>query len=142
MAGMIIVTALILSQAIRINKSNPPVPADISAAPEIGTILHRACYNCHSNETFWPWYSNVAPVSWLVGSDVDEGRDLLNFSSWGTYTPDLKSKKLGKIAEEVGDGGMPPWYYNLVHSEARLSRTERETIQSWAQTELARVVGK
>ncbi len=141
-AGIVIVAALILSQAIRINKSNPPVQADLSAGPEIAPFLHRACYNCHSNETIWPWYSNVAPVSWLVGNDVSEGRQLLNFSVWGTYNPDLKSKKLKKMAEEVGNEEMPPWYYNLVHPEARLNGSQREAIRNWAQAELARVEGK
>ncbi len=134
---IVLIAALIVSQAFRINKTNPPVQADISLPQEIGSTLHRACYNCHSNETVWPWYSNVAPVSWLVASDVSEGRDQLNFSVWGTYDAASKSKKLDKIAEEVMGGGMPPWYYTMVHSEARLSQAEREQIRNWTAAELA-----
>ncbi len=132
-AVFVVIAALIVSQAFRINKSNPPAQANLSAAPEISSLLHRACYNCHSNETVWPWYSNVAPVSWLIGSDVSEGRQLLNFSNWGTYTADLKTKKLKKIAEEVGGGDMPPWYYSMMHPEARITQAERDQIRTWAE---------
>ena len=135
---IVLIAALVISQAFRINKTNPPVQSDIAVAPEMNMLLHRACYNCHSDETVWPWYSNIAPISWLVGSDVSEGRELLNFSEWGKYNPELKSKKLKKIGEEVGNGGMPPWYYTFVHSEARLTPTEREQFQSWAAAELTR----
>jgi hypothetical protein len=141
-AASVLVAALVVSQAFRITQSNPPVKADISVAAETGRLLHRACYNCHSNETVWPWYSSVAPVSWLVGSDVSEGRQRLNFSDWGTYSPDLKLKNLKKIAEEVGEGGMPPWYYRAVHPEARLGQAEREHIRNWTVIELARLEQK
>jgi len=136
---LVLIAALIVSQAIRINKSNPPVQADLSTSPEMSATLHRACYNCHSNETVWPWYSNLAPLSWLVGSDVSEGRQLLNFSAWGTYDLDAKAKKLRKIAEEVGGGDMPPWYYTVVHWEARLTPAERGQIRNWTALELARL---
>ncbi|HYK87968.1 MAG TPA: heme-binding domain-containing protein [Acidobacteriota bacterium] len=135
-AAVVLVAALVVSQAFRINKINPQVRSDISAAPEISVLLRRACYNCHSSETVWPWYSNVAPVSWLIASDVSEGRSLLNFSDWGTYVPDLKIKKLRKIAEEVAGGDMPPWYYNTLHPEARLSEAERAQIRTWSEAEL------
>jgi cytochrome c551/c552 len=140
--ALVLVAALIASQAIRITKSNPPVQADVSAAPEISVLLHRACYNCHSNETTWPWYSDIAPVSWLVGSDVSEGRQVLNFSDWGTYSLDTKAKKLKKIAEEVVEGGMPPWYYKIAHPEARLSQSERDRIRNWSTSQLARQESK
>ncbi len=136
-ALLVLIAALIISQAFRINKSNPPIQGDVGATPEISALLHRACYNCHSNETVWPWYSNVAPVSWLLASDVSEGREKLNFSAWSIYDAGLKSKKLNKIAEETGGGGMPPWYYTMVHPEARLSAAEREKIRNWTQAGLA-----
>ncbi len=141
-AILVLIAAFVVSQGFRIDKSNPPVRAEISAAPEVGALLHRACYNCHSNETVWPWYSNIAPVSWLIGSDVSEGRQLLNFSDWETYAIDLKAKKLGKIAEEVGDAGMPPWYYVPLHAEARLSDAERTRIRDWTEAERGRLLQK
>ena len=130
--GLILVAVLFLSQAIRIEKSNPPVQSDISADPAIRPLLRRACYNCHSNETNWPWYSNVAPFSWLIGSDVTGGRRHVNFSEWATYGSAIQSHKLAGIAEEVRDGEMPPWYYTWVHSDSRLSPAERNEIHAWA----------
>jgi hypothetical protein len=127
----IFVAVLILAQLARINRLNPPVRSDISAGPSIQPVLRRVCYNCHSNETVWPWYSGVAPVSWLVGSDVHEARQHLNFSDWGTYDSGTQSHKLRGIAEEVQGGDMPPWYYSMVHREARLSPSERSQIQAW-----------
>jgi hypothetical protein len=128
---LVIVAALLLAQAIRIERSNPPVHSDISADPAIKPLLRRACYNCHSNETVWPWYSDVAPASWLVASDVNEGRRQLNFSDWEAYSQNIRAEKLKAIADEIQEGDMPPWYYSLVHREARLKPTEREQIRAW-----------
>jgi hypothetical protein len=135
-AVYVLVAALLLAQALRIEKSNPPVRSDISANPPIKQLLHRACYNCHSNETVWPWYSNVAPVSWLVGNDVKEARKRFNFSDWETYAGNLRIHKLTGIAEEMESGGMPPWYYALMHPDARLNQAERSIIQKWTADEL------
>jgi hypothetical protein len=97
-------------------------------------LLKRACYNCHSNETVWPWYSSVAPVSWLLGSDVQEARRKLNFSEWDTYAEDIRGYKLRGIAEEMEEEAMPPWYYSMVHRDARLSQGERDAVISWTAT--------
>jgi hypothetical protein len=128
---IVLVAVVIAAQFIRIDKSNPPVRSEISAGPAIQPVLQRVCYNCHSNTTIWPWYSNVAPISWLVGSDVSEGRQHLNFSEWGMYDNGKRSHKLHGIEEEVGSGDMPPWYYTLMHREARLSSSERSQILAW-----------
>ena len=124
--------AFLVSQAIRPERSNPPVSADISCDPAIKSLLHRACYNCHSNETVWPWYSEIAPVSWLVASDVREARQHLNFSEWGAYDRGTQFYKLRGIAQEIREGEMPLWYYALVHKEARLDSAERDRILNWA----------
>lgn len=121
---------LLLAQLIRIDKSNPPVRSDL-ASGSAKPVLQRACYNCHSNETTWPWYSSVAPASWLVGRDVREARSRLNFSEWGTYDSGTRSHKLRGIAEEVQGGDMPPWYYSFVHRDSRLSASERSQILAW-----------
>ena len=133
-AVFVIVAILLLAQAIRVEKANPPVSADISANPAVQHLLHRSCYNCHSNETVWPWYTNVAPASWLVASDVNEGRRQLNFSEWGNYNSDTQSQKLKAIVEEMQGNEMPPWYYSMVHSDARLTPDERDQIRTWAGT--------
>ena len=125
-----LVVVLLLAQLIRIDKSNPPVRSDL-ASGSAKPVLQRACYNCHSNETIWPWYSSVAPASWLVGRDVREARSHLNFSEWGTYDSGTRSHKLRGIAEEVQGGDMPPWYYSFVHRDSRLSASERNQILAW-----------
>lgn len=129
MAGAIVVAILI--QFVPVERSNPPVKSDVGAPPEVRTILKRACYNCHSNETVWPWYAHIAPVSWLIASDVSEGRENMNFSKWGGYTPEKLEKILKEVREEVEEGEMPPWYYLLPHPEARLSPKDKAVISSW-----------
>ena len=131
-AALILVAALVAAQFVRIEKTNPTVRADISADPDIKLILKRACYDCHSNETVWPWYSNVAPASWLLANDVSGGRQKLNFSEWGNYPGESRRRKLKKIAEEVESGGMPLWYYSIFHSESKLTPEERNQIKNWA----------
>jgi hypothetical protein len=101
------------------HKTNPAVTAD---APwpnaEAEAIARESCYSCHSNETDWPAYSYVAPMSWLVRSDVDEGREKLNFSEWG------EEAEAHDAAEEVEDGAMPPSKYTMIHRGARLTDEE------------------
>lgn len=84
-------------------------------------LFFRACSDCHSNETKWPWYSTVAPVSWLVQHDVDEGREHFNVSLWGVQ----KENEGDESAEEVREGEMPPWFYTVLHPETRLSEHEK-----------------
>jgi mono/diheme cytochrome c family protein len=83
----------------------------------------RACFDCHSNETSWPWYTNVAPISWLAVRDVDEGRATLNFSEWGS-----QGRHADEAAEVVREGEMPPVYYTWLHPSARLSDAELEQL--------------
>jgi len=135
--SLVLAAALVAAQAIRIERTNPSVRSEIAADPAIKPLLKRACYNCHSNETVWPWYSGVAPVSWLVGSDVSEGREELNFSEWGSYSADVQERKLKAIAKETGEGDMPPWYYSIMHRESRLSPEERTAIGNWTASVLS-----
>jgi cytochrome c551/c552 len=127
---------LIVAQAFRIHKDNPPVTADLNAPAPVKAIIKRSCYGCHSNETVWPWYSNIAPASWVVSYDVHEGRAELNFSTWGNYTAAQRLKKLGKISEEIADGDMPPWYYVYpVHMDAPLSDADLQAVNDWIAAE-------
>jgi len=134
---LVLVAALLVAQLFRIDRTNPPVSSDALMDPAVKPVLKRACYDCHSNETLWPWYSGIAPVSWLVGSDVSEGRRELNFSEWGTYSKDVQARKLKAVAEEVQDGDMPPWYYSIMHRESRLNQQERDQIRAWVDTEIS-----
>jgi mono/diheme cytochrome c family protein len=86
-------------------------------------VMQQSCFDCHSNETVWPWYSNIAPISWLIQHDVDEGRRKLNFSEWG------KGRQEGdEIWEVVQNGKMPPVYYTILHPEAGLTAAEKEVL--------------
>lgn len=105
-------------------KSNPPVTRDAPwPDPEAEAIARESCYSCHSNETDWPLYSYVAPMSWLVRSDVDAGRDELNFSEW-----DDDDGEADDAVDEVLDGNMPPDRYTRIHRGASLTDAEREVL--------------
>lgn len=125
------VLIILIIQLIPVTRANPPVVSDIPAAPEVKAILQRACYNCHSNETVYPWYSRVAPVSWLVAGDVTSGRKELNFSTWEQYSAKAQGKHLHEIWEAVNKGEMPPWYYTIVHRQARLSSGDLQALRTW-----------
>jgi len=103
---------------------NPPVVAGPSWPTASSERLARAaCYDCHSNETEWPWYSNVAPMSWLVQRDVDRGRAAVNFSEWTSEA--AAGDEVDELHDAVEDGSMPPRQYTLNHAAARLSAAER-----------------
>jgi hypothetical protein len=133
-AGGALAVLLIAAQGLRSTPTNPPVEGDVSAPPEVQHILRRACYDCHSNETRWPWYHTIAPLSWLMQRDVKRGRARLNFSQWSAYAsdPGTVAEKLEKIARLVSRGEMAPWSYQLLHPSARLSPPQRQTVCDWA----------
>ena len=138
-AGLAALAALVVAQLVPIERANPPVTGALEPPSAVASPLRRACYDCHSNETVWPWYSAVAPVSWLVAHDVREGRRELNFSSWDGYDAARRRKKLQESRDEMREGEMPPWFYVLMHPEARLSAAERDAVQAWIDGELARL---
>jgi hypothetical protein len=117
---------LLLIQVIPYGRdhTNPPVRREPSwDSPQTRQLAVRACYDCHSNQTAWPWYTQVAPISWLAQYDVQKGRDELNFSEL-----DRSQKEARESAESVEEGEMPPWYYVLAHPEASLSPAERQAL--------------
>ncbi len=99
--------------------------------PALRLVLERACANCHSNETTWPWYSHVAPASWLLEQDVSEGRKFLNFSRWPDYGPEGQSQLSAVASSQVQAGAMPPTRYLALHPEARLSQAEKDQLVAW-----------
>lgn len=133
----IIIGILAVIQVVRPARTSPVsnpsenIQAVLPVHPEVAATLSRSCNDCHSNNTVWPWYSNVAPVSWLVVSDVKAGRSDLNFSSWGAYDREKQQKLLGEICEKVEEGEMPGDVYTLMHANARLSDADRRTICAW-----------
>ena len=132
-----VVIVLVGIQFIRIDKTNPPVDASkdfmtITDPPEeVEKLIRTSCYDCHSNESTYPWYSNIAPVSWWVKDHINEAREELNFSEWGTYEWKRTDHKLEECAEEVDEGEMPLKSYLIAHSEARLSDEDRAKLVDW-----------
>jgi hypothetical protein len=131
-SGLVLLLALVAIQLVPVDTRNPPVTGDVPTSPAVKAVLRRACYDCHSHETRWPWYGRVAPVSWLLARDVREGRAELNFSTWDQYSAQQQVKKLKESWEEVAEGEMPPWFYLPAHREARLSAEDRALLRQWA----------
>ncbi len=105
--------------------NNPPIKSEPNwSSPEARALVKEQCFECHSNETEWPWYSNIAPASWLISYDVIEGRKNVNFSNWGGIT------EFDKIIEVVENGEMPPIQYKLFYPETRLNGEEKQALIS------------
>ncbi len=124
-----LIVILIGIQFIPVERTNPPVTSEISVPENVKVILKKACYDCHSNETNWVWYTKVAPMSFLAAKDVNDGRRHLNFSEWDGNN---ESKYKEEIWEEIRDEKMPPWQYKIMHSDAKLSQEEKNIIRNWA----------
>jgi len=131
------VALLVLIQFYPLDRSNPPVTAEIETPPEVKVVLKESCYDCHSNETVWPFYAYIAPVSWLVVRDVHKARHDVNFSEWGSIPVEKQYKKLDKLWEEVEEGKMPLPIYLITHPGAKLSEEHKATIKNWVQSSLA-----
>ncbi|MGB9605540.1 MAG: heme-binding domain-containing protein [Bryobacteraceae bacterium] len=124
----------VIIQFVQPERSNPPTEPGASyeaiarPAPELAAVLRHACYDCHSNQTAWPWYSRISPVSWLIARDVKRGRAHLNFSEWNRYSPDAARRRIEEACEEVREGNMPLKSYRLMHRGARLGPREADLI--------------
>lgn len=102
------------------------VPANVQG------ILKRSCFDCHSEQTIWPWYTNIAPVSWLVAGDVEHGRKKMNFSIWGRMSETKQASKFDDITDELKDGKMPLPKYLLMHPDAKLTQADKDLLIGWA----------
>ncbi len=144
LAGLLI---LVVGISAWLRPDLTPRPADPALAldararvpPPVLSLLRRACFDCHSNETRWPWYAFVPPASWLVAHDVKEGRGQLNLSRWGEYNPFDRADLLDEMCELVSAGEMPLWQYRLLHDEARLTDAERTALCEWTAAEATRL---
>lgn len=123
----------VAAQLVPIDRKNPPVESEIPASPEVRAVLERSCYDCHSNESRWPWYGYVAPTSWLVAYDIAEARDHLNFSTWNRYDEDEQVDLIEDAWEEVEEGEMPLFFYLPLHPSARLDEADRALLENWAE---------
>jgi len=118
------------------NHTNPPVRQEPAwDSPATRALVFRACYDCHSSQTVWPWYSRIVPSSWLIQSDVDTGRQRLNFSEWDRPQRGARAQS---VERRIQRGSMPPWYYVMMHSKANLSDAEKQALIQGLQTTIAR----
>ena len=129
-AGGVVVLALVVMQLFRPERTNPAsdpgasFEAVVQPPQEVTSSLKRACHDCHSNQTAWPWYSNIAPVSWLIASDVNEGRAHLNFSEWTKAGAEGEKPDVEELCSEVREEKMPLPAYTVLHPQAKLSSQE------------------
>lgn len=139
---VILVAGFLLIQIIPYGRAhqNPPVVSEPAwDSPQTRALAKRACFDCHSNETVWPWYSNIAPASWLNQRDVDEGRQRLNFSDWRGVRSERGREREGggdDLARVIQEGSMPPWYYTIIHTNAVLNDQERQQLITGLQNSL------
>ncbi len=113
------------------NHTNPPVANELKwSDPQSQSLAQKACYDCHSNVTTWPWYSNIAPISWLIQRDVDEGRRELNFSDFGSSARSRRilSSGGGELSSVILRNSMPPFYYTFMHPDAGLTMVEKDQL--------------
>lgn len=133
-----IVGLAIAAQLIHLDPRNPPTdPAacmwnDRRIHPQVAAVLQRACADCHSHETRWPWYSQISPVNWLVARDVRKGRAKLNFSKWTGASRNVSQD----IADAIDKGSMPPKEYVWMHPESKLSQADKDLLFAWADGKL------
>jgi hypothetical protein len=131
-------------QFVQPNKTNPPVmqsraiESHVRVTPQVAAIFERACKDCHSHQTEWPWYSQVAPVSWYVTDHVNEGREHLNFSEWSAYDHEQADWLLGAMCMTAERGRMPLSSYTRMHHSAKLSTLDVQTLCAWSKAEQAR----
>jgi hypothetical protein len=111
--------------------SNPPQRYKLDAPPEVEAILRESCFDCHSNETRWPFYARLAPGSWLMAQDVVKGRSRMNMSEWGETDEEERTLDKENSWEQIEEGEMPPWFYLPLHPGARLNDKEKATLKAW-----------
>ena len=136
----IIIVFLVVAQFFKIDKTNPETDAAMaitaveSVPEEVTAILNIACMDCHSNTTEYPWYSNVAPISWMLANHIEEGRAHLNFSEWGSLTQNDREYLSDDIVDMVAGKEMPMLTYWIIHTEAKLSDEQRTTLVDYFNT--------
>lgn len=139
--ALALVALLIFAQFVQPKRTNPPViparslAAHVPVPDQVQSVLNRACNDCHSNQTVWPWYSHIAPLSWFITDDVNGGRRHINFQDWDAQeNPKQASDHLTSICKEVRDGGMPLLQYRIIHRDSRLTPQDIDLLCSWSQS--------
>ncbi|MDQ6653147.1 MAG: heme-binding domain-containing protein [Acidobacteriota bacterium] len=135
-------------QFFRPAKTNPPLnpsqsmDSQLHVSPQAAAIFDRSCNDCHSHKTRWPWYSNIAPVSWFVIGHVNDGRAAMNLSEWGHLDPDRQARKLQQMCDQVQDGIMPLSSYTPLHPGSKLSSDDVKILCDWTNAERARITAQ
>lgn len=136
----VVIAVFIMIQFIRIDKTITPVDItkdfiSVTHPPaRVAKIIKTSCYDCHSNQTNYPWYTNIAPVSWWIGHHIEEAREHLDLSNWADYSAKRADHKLEEFYEEVEEGEMPLESYTKLHSAAKLSKEDKEVLIAWIKT--------
>ena len=152
-----LVAVFVLIQLVPVNRANPPIdPAKkLMPPPEVEAILRVSCYDCHSNETRWPWYSYVAPLSWWIANHVHDGQRRLNLSTWADIKPragrdeayrggpelsvvQYKRKLLGDMETDIQEGRMPISSYLIIHHDARMTPQQYQVVAAWLDAEMGK----
>jgi hypothetical protein len=135
--GITLVVIFVVMQAFRIDKTNPPIDQTKDfievnkPSPEIASLIKSGCYDCHSNETVYPWYTNVAPVSWWIKDHINEARRHLNFNNWTTYNSKKQDKKLRECVENINEGDMPMDSYTWMHKLSDLTKVQQKVLTDY-----------
>jgi hypothetical protein len=125
---------LIAAQFVPVDRTNPPVRSALMAPPAVMIVLKESCFDCHSHHTTWPWYSRVAPFSWMLARHVEQGRKDLNFSDWPLFDFQTQAIIMKEIEDAVTENKMPLQSYVWGHPEAKLDADERAVILEWVQS--------
>jgi cytochrome c551/c552 len=145
--AIVLVVLFLGIQLMRPARTNPAVDesqtieARTQMTPQAKAIFERSCNDCHSNKTVWPWYTNVAPISWWIAGHINEARQNMNLSEWAKLDRDRQDRKLRQICDEVTDGGMPLPSYLPMHPKAKLSEEDKKALCDWTAAERQRLVG-
>jgi hypothetical protein len=131
-ALVVVVILLLVIQVVPVDRSNPPVESPLALPADVEAVVRQSCFDCHSNETSWPWYSYVAPVSWQVASHVEHGRKALNFSTAGALPEKGRDWIRMECWHEVDEGHMPIASYLWLHPDAKPTDEDRAVLERWA----------
>jgi len=143
--AVVLMLAFVAIQFYRPDRTNSPIvheetlEATTQVPENVAAILKRSCNDCHSNETTYPWYSNISPFSWLLADHIAEGRRELNYSIWNTYTAKKKRHKFDETCEQITSGEMPHSQYLWMHADAQLSEADKKILCEWAEAEKAKI---
>lgn len=135
--GIGLIAFLLLIQLYRIDKTNPESAPEkdfmtvVDVPKNIKPIIINGCYDCHSNQTVYPWYSNITPINWWLKDHVDDGKKHLNFSVWGDYELKKKDHKLEEVIEMLEEGEMPLKPYTIIHAEAKFTENQKQQLINW-----------